>query len=53
MSARDETCGKGAGPLRRGIPVVLRSAISVKVGEGSQDVCGGFVSRGTTTSRVA
>ena len=34
MSARDELWGKGAGPLRRGIPVVLRSAISFEMGEG-------------------
>jgi hypothetical protein len=30
MSARDETWGKGAGPLKSGIPVVLRSTISLR-----------------------
>jgi hypothetical protein len=29
VSARNELWGEGAGPLRRGIPVVLRSAMEM------------------------
>jgi hypothetical protein len=29
ISAREELCGGGAGPLKRGIPVVLRSVIII------------------------